>query len=115
MFGYIWPTLVPLMYPGTACLAIFQIIPVSPELTLERWGTLVDSSEPNQQAKQLIDYLENVLVEEDVSLCESVQRGLHSRGYRQGRFVVNRDHVEFSEHHVHMFQNLVYRSLTDSD
>ena len=38
---------------------------------------------------------------------------------RQGRFVVNRDHVEFSEHHVHFFQRFVHQALTshkpDSD
>ena len=44
---------------------------------------------------------------QDTALCEAVQQGLRSRGYSQGRFVVNRDKPEWSEHHVHMFQTLV--------
>jgi hypothetical protein len=43
----------------------------------------------------------------DTTLCEAVQQGLRSRGYSRGRFVVNRDKPELSEHHVHMFQKLV--------
>jgi len=50
-------------------------------------------------------------VKEDVGLCEGVQKGLHSLGYQQGRFVVDRDHPEFSEHHVHFFQKMVLDSL----
>jgi choline monooxygenase len=53
----------------------------------------------------------NVLSLEDVSLCENVQKGLHSLGYQQGKFVVDRDHVEFSEHHVHFFQKMVRDAL----
>lgn len=31
----------------------------------------------------------DILEREDVGLCESVQRGLQSKGYNQGRFVVD--------------------------
>jgi choline monooxygenase len=41
-----------------------------------------------------------------------VQQGLHSRGYTQGRFVVDRNHSEFSEHHVHFFQKFVKDAMT---
>ena len=42
---------------------------------------------------------------------ERVQKGLRSRGYSQGRFVVDRDRPEFSEHHVHFFQKMVHDAL----
>ena len=40
-------------------------------------------------------------------LYENVQRGLRSRAYSAGRFVVNHDRAEWDERHVHMFQKLV--------
>ena len=41
---------------------------------------------------------------EDIPLCASVQKGLHSLGYKQGRFNVDQDRTEVSEHAVHDFQ-----------
>jgi hypothetical protein len=37
---------------------------------------------------------------------------LRSRGYTQGRFVVNRDRPEWTEQHVHLFQKLVHEAVT---
>lgn len=112
-FGFVWPTLIPLMYPGSPSIAMFTIIPTGPETTLERWDFYLIHKTPNDQERRFIDYIKDVLIAEDVGLCEDVQTGLHSRGYRQGRFVVNRDHVEFSEHHVHFFQRFVHEALTN--
>ena len=42
-----------------------------------------------------------------MSLVESVQRGLHSRGYHQGRLIVDRGRSDISEHALHHFQTLV--------
>jgi choline monooxygenase len=111
LFGFIWPTVIPLMYPGSPSLAMFQVIPTGVETTRERWDFYFTHKEPNDQERRFIDYIKNVLVTEDVGLCEQVQKGLHSRGYRQGRFVVDRNHPEFSEHHVHFFQKFVYAAL----
>jgi len=48
---------------------------------------------------------------EDNGICESVQRGLASRGYRQGRFIVDPERSELSEHAVHHFHQLVAEAL----
>jgi choline monooxygenase len=61
---------------------------------------------PSQQQRDAMDYQREVLQPEDVGLCESVQRGLQSRGYNQGRFVVDPERSELSEHGVHHFQQL---------
>ena len=50
---------------------------------------------------------------EDIPICESVQQGQHSLGYRQGRFVVDEARSEISEHAVHDFQVKVLRALGD--
>jgi len=52
-----------------------------------------------------------VLQPEDIRLCENVQEGLRSRGYDQGRFMVDRARSEISEHAVHHFQRMVLDAL----
>lgn len=110
-FGFVFPTTIPLMFPGSPSLALFQVIPTGPETTRERWDFYFADREPSEQERRFMDYIKEVLVPEDVGLCERVQVGLRSRGYRQGRFVVDRDHPEFSEHHVHFFQRMVHDAL----
>ncbi len=111
LFGYIWPNSIPLFFPGTPSLILFQVVPLAPEKSLLRHDFYLLNREPSKQETKFIDWFCEVLNQEDVSLCENVQRGLHSRGYSQGKFVVDRDHVEFSEHHVHFFQDLVLGAL----
>ena len=48
--------------------------------------------------------------DEDVPICESVQRGLHSLGYTQGRLIATADRPHFSEHAVHDFQAKVLKA-----
>ncbi|MEM1198445.1 MAG: aromatic ring-hydroxylating dioxygenase subunit alpha [Pseudomonadota bacterium] len=111
LFGYIFPCQIPLFFPGSPSCAMFQVIPTGPETTLERWDFYFASDEPSQQERDFIEFIKTVLIPEDVGLCEQVQRGLHSRGYTQGRFVVDRERPEFSEHHVHFFQKMVHDAL----
>ncbi len=111
LFAYIWPTTIPLWFPGTASTAMFQVIPTGPETTLERWDFYFLGPEQTAQEQAFMDFIKNVLIPEDVGLCERVQKGLHSRGYTQGRFVVDRDRPEFSEHHVHFFQKMLHDAL----
>ncbi|MGH8337989.1 MAG: SRPBCC family protein, partial [Gammaproteobacteria bacterium] len=61
---------------------------------------------PNAEEQAAMEYIKQVLQPEDIGLVESVQRGLHSKGYTQGRFVVNSQRDSFSEHGVHHFQSL---------
>ena len=49
---------------------------------------------------------------EDIALVESVQRGLNSKGYNQGRFIVDDGRTDMSEHAVHHFHGLVVEALT---
>ncbi len=111
LFGYIWPTLIPLFWPGSPGAVLFQVVPTGPETTLERWDFYFTSREPSERERRLIDYVTSVLIGEDVRLCERVQKGLHSRGYSQGRLVVDRARTDFSEHHVHFFQKFVHDAL----
>jgi len=114
-FGYagwfLWPNLTIWAYPGDANLSILQMNPLAPDRTLEFQDWFVPDGVPSAQLKEAMDYQKDILQPEDIGLCESVQRGLNSRGYNQGRFVVDRTRSELSEHAVHHFQCLVANAL----
>ncbi|MEM7562903.1 MAG: SRPBCC family protein [Pseudomonadota bacterium] len=113
LFGYVWPNLIPLWFPGTPSAVMFQVIPTGPESCIARHDFYFLRQQLSRQEKDFIDYIDQVLVPEDLGLCESVQKGLHSMGYHQGKFVVDYRHPEFSEHHVHFFQQMLFKSLTE--
>jgi choline monooxygenase len=56
-------------------------------------------------------YLNSVLGPEDTGLCESVQRGLTSRGYSDGRIVYDANGAQQSEVAVHAFHRRVVQAL----
>ncbi|GIT48668.1 MAG: hypothetical protein Ct9H300mP14_05960 [Gammaproteobacteria bacterium] len=78
-----------------------------PESSLQRWEFYFESEQPTESEQAYLDWTINTLIPEDTALYENVQHGLRSQGYSQGRFVINRNRPEWSEHHVHQFQKLV--------
>ncbi len=114
-FGYagwfLWPNLTIWVYPGEPNISTLQMIPNGAVNTIEYqdWFTL--NPEPTPQLAEAMAYQKDVLQPEDVALCESVQQGLHSRGYNQGRFVTDNGLTELSEHAVHHFQKLYVETM----
>ena len=108
---WLWPNLAFNTLPGAANMSTFHIIPTGPETTLEHLDFYFLDSTPNAEQRDAIEYVDKVLQPEDIGLVESVQRGLNSRGYDQGRFMVDKDRSDVSEHAVHHFQSLVQDAL----
>lgn len=114
-FGYagffVWPNFTIWIYPGEPNLSVLQMNPEEPERCIEYqdWFTL--DGEVTEQLKDAIDYQKDVLQPEDIGLCLSVQKGLKSKGYNQGRFIVDQGLTELSEHAVHHFQRMVMEAL----
>ena len=108
---YLWPNLSIWAYSGEANLSILQMNPNGAVNTLEFQDWFVRDGKPSKQLMEAMAYQKDVLQPEDITLCESVQRGLQSRGYNQGRFVVHTDRTELSEHAVHHFQEMVVNAL----
>ena len=115
LYTWLWPNTAFFIAPGHNNLAIFQMIPTGAETSLQRWDFYFEDSSPIESERAYLDYTIETLIPEDSRLYESVQLGFHSRGYTQGRLVVNRDVPEWSEHHTHMFQKLVYESLNGAN
>jgi choline monooxygenase len=108
---YLWPNLTLWAYPGEANLSVLQMIPDGAGRTIEYQDWFVPGGKVSAQLQEAMDYQKDTLQPEDIGLCESVQRGLKSNGYNQGRFVVDEDRSELSEHAVHHFQRLVAEAL----
>jgi choline monooxygenase len=114
-FGYagwfVWPNLTIWLYPGEPNISTLIMMPAGPERTIEHLDWLLPTTEPSQQVRDAMRYMDETLQPEDISLCESVQRGLKSKGYNQGRFIIDPKNPALSEHAVHHFQRMVANAL----
>ncbi|MEQ8666771.1 MAG: aromatic ring-hydroxylating dioxygenase subunit alpha [Rhodospirillales bacterium] len=106
---YVFPLTSFEFYPGGK-LTVFHNLPTGPETTHQRIEWYLDADEPTPEEQDVIDFID-VVRREDFPLVESVQRGLHSQGYGQGRFVVDEGRTYLSEHAVHDFQRRVLSAL----
>ena len=79
------------LMPGDMAVSLFFFNPLSAGRTEQKTITYTPSGKMTPGLAAYFRYSAEVLSEEDNRLCESVQRGLASRGYRQGRFVVDPD------------------------
>jgi choline monooxygenase len=98
----LWPNWCLEVYPG-GNLTVFHHVPLGPEQTVQRVEWYFPQAQLSAKDQEVIDFVHEVRLE-DIPICESVQAGLHSLGYRQGRFVVDPARSEISEHAVHDFQ-----------
>ncbi len=114
-FGYagffVWPNFTIWIYPGESNLSVLQMNPTEPERTTEYQDWFTPGGKLTPQLAEAAGYQKDILQPEDISLCESVQRGLASKAYNQGRFIVDHGKTELSEHAVHHFQYMVIEAL----
>jgi choline monooxygenase len=108
LWWWLWPTTTFNVLPGSAELSVFSFFPLGVGSTLQ-WGQRFGIPGDPVDAKRE-HYRNGPLTVEDVALVESVQRGLHSRGYSSGRFIDEGD-GELTERATHQFHRLVAEAL----
>jgi choline monooxygenase len=93
LYYWIFPNTMLNVYPDNLSANI--IVPLGPEktLTIFEWFAYGDA----EVARETIDFSDEIQ-QEDIRICESVQRGLRSRYYDRGRFSVKREN---GVHHFH--------------
>lgn len=106
---FIWPNIVFEVYPG-GNLTVFHHAPDGVGNCIQGIEWYFGSSELTEDERAVVDFVHTVRLE-DVPLCESVQRGLGSRGYGQGTLVVDPNRSFESEHAVYDFQQKVLKAL----
>ena len=104
---FLWPNMAFLILPGASMLLVFLMIPDGPEATAEPLLYFGLGSELDAGTASAVDWFNNILGPEDVEIVESVQRGLHSLGYKRGRLMADPACAEaWSEHFLHHFNSL---------
>lgn len=104
---WLWPNTCLLRYPGRGNFMVLQIIPDGPERTRETWDFYLETAEPDAAELDSIRYIDEVLQVEDIALVESVQRGMRTPAFTQGKIVYDPGGSGLSEHAVHHFHGLV--------
>lgn len=103
-FAYLWPNFTLNLYPGPGSLSLNLFLPLAVDKTLAIFEYLfVDevSQSDQEHFEQFIDQVQ----QEDIVLCESVQRGLSSGYIDQGKLML---HQEKALRH---FQRLIYQHM----
>ena len=99
LYFWIFPNLMVNIYPDN--ISTNLIVPLSHDKTLtifEWFFNDLASEKVQERVKKAIAFSDEVQ-QEDVGLCESVQRGLRSSTYDRGRYSVKREN---GVHHFHM-------------
>jgi choline monooxygenase len=104
---FLWPNLTLMRYPGRGNFMVWKIIPAGPEETYEEFDFFFETNTHNEAEAEAIKYIDEVLQVEDIGLVESVQRGMRTPAFEQGRYVINHRKSGMSEHAVHHFHGLV--------
>lgn len=113
---WLWPNTCLLRYPGRGNFMVFQMLPAGTDRTLETWDFYFETPELDDTELQAVRYIDEVLQQQDISIVESVQRGMRTPAFSQGRIVYDPAGSGLSEHGVHHFHGLVldaYRSLVE--
>ncbi|WP_433509136.1 aromatic ring-hydroxylating oxygenase subunit alpha [Nonomuraea sp. CA-143628] len=113
---WLWPNTCLLRYPGRGNFMVFQVIPAGVDRTLETWDFYFETAELEDTETQSVRYIDEVLQRQDIALVESVQRGMRTPAFDQGRIVCDPSGSGLSEHGVHHFHGLVlnaYRSWVE--
>lgn len=115
---WLWPNTCLLRYPGRGNFMVFQVIPAGVDRVLETWDFYLETPELSEAERESVRYIDDVLQQQDISIVESVQRGMRTPAFDQGRIVYDPAGSGLSEHGVHHFHGLVldaYRSLVGLD
>ena len=107
---YLWPNMTLMRYPGRGNFMVWRFIPVGPEETYEVFDFFFETAEPTEAELEAIRFIDDVLQPEDIGLVESVQRGMRTPAFKQGRYMVDPNGSGMSEHAVHHFHSLILQA-----
>lgn len=111
---WLWPNTCLLRYPGRGNFMVLQILPDGPDRSIETWDFYLETTDLDEADLEAVRYVDEVLQVQDIGLVESVQRGMSTPAFDQGRIVYDENGTGLSEHGVHHFHGLVldaYRTL----
>ncbi|MGI9354873.1 MAG: aromatic ring-hydroxylating oxygenase subunit alpha [Rhizobiaceae bacterium] len=111
---FLWPNLCLLSLPGSAQLIVLRIDPNGPGRSLEHADIYSEAGAAGPNVEAVKSLFAEMFNREDIALVESVQRGLSSLGYDQGRYVADPAGSWFSESGLHRFHSQILNALNDA-
>lgn len=111
---WLWPNTCLLRYPGRGNFMVLQVLPDGVDHCIETWDFYLEDTSLTDAEVESVRYIDEVLQVQDIDIVESVQRGMRTPAFDQGRIVYDPAGSGLSEHGVHHFHGLVldaYRSL----
>ncbi|MCY3780601.1 MAG: Rieske 2Fe-2S domain-containing protein [Chloroflexi bacterium] len=106
LYYWMFPNVMLNVYLDNASINIILPVGHDKTLTIFEWYFEAPGTGEGWESMQQIIAFSDEIQQEDIELCEWVQRGLRSSAYNTGRFSVLR------ENGVHHFQSLVHEFLT---
>ncbi len=103
-YAYLWPNFTLNIYPGRGNVSINHFLPLAVDRTLVVKDYCFGDDTPADEEADFIQFI-NQVQEEDEVLCESVQRGLSTGYFDQGRLMLSQESA------LRHFQRLVFRAL----
>ncbi len=103
-YVYLWPNFMVNIYPGPGNVSLNLILPIDAHHTQAIYEYCFVDAVGEAEERDFVKFIDQVQ-EEDIVLCESVQRGLRSGYFEQGKLMLSREHA------LRHFQKLVYRAI----
>ncbi len=103
-YAYLWPNFALNIYPGAGHVSLNRFEPLDVDRTLAIFDYCFLDGTPESEIDDFAAFVDQVQ-REDTALCESVQRGLRSGVFDQGRLMLSRERA------LRHFQNLVRAAL----
>ncbi|HEX9057898.1 MAG TPA: aromatic ring-hydroxylating dioxygenase subunit alpha [Ktedonobacterales bacterium] len=105
-YAYLWPNFTLNIYPGPGNVSLNLFLPMNERRTLAIYEYCFVDAVTDSQVDDFARFIDQVQ-EEDIVLCESVQRGLESGFFQRGTLMLSR------EKGLQHFQRLVHAAVTD--
>ena len=108
---FLWPNLCLLSLPGASQLIVLRICPNGPGYSIEHADIYSSKGEDAPNLVEIRSLFSEMFNREDIEIVQSVQRGLSSLGYDQGRYVADESNSWFSESGLHRFHSQILEAL----
>ena len=109
---YLWPNNMFMARRGEPNFALAHVMPTGIETTLVNIDHFYLASPPTAENVRTMNAARDVIWPQDTRAMALQQLGVHSRGYRQGRLMVDRARTYRSEHTTHHFDAMVWDAVT---
>lgn len=97
LYFWIFPNFMLNVYPDNVSSNIILPLSHNRTLTIFEWFTYPKDGAAREIAAETVDFSDEIQ-QEDIKICENVQKGLRSRTYDRGRYSVKRENGVFHFH-----------------